>query len=61
MSSSQWLFGRFRLDLDNACLGHGTLAMQRSQEALALAQELAHPYSLAVAQHWGGPSASPPP
>ena len=26
--------------------------MQRSQEALALAQELAHPYSLVVAQHW---------
>src|SRR5215510_11825820 len=26
--------------------------MQRSQEALALAQELAHPYSLTVAQSW---------
>ena len=52
ISSSQWLFGRFRLDLDNACLWHGTQAMQRGQEALALAQELAHPYSLAVAQHW---------
>src|SRR5215470_6334438 len=26
--------------------------MQRCQEALALAQTLAHPYMLAVAQHW---------
>jgi class 3 adenylate cyclase/DNA-binding winged helix-turn-helix (wHTH) protein/predicted ATPase len=32
------------------CLGYPTQAVQRSQEALALAQELAHPYSLAVAQ-----------
>ncbi len=56
------------------CLGYPAQAMQRSQEALALAQELAHPYSLAVAQFWaaylhhrrrealGGPGAgrSPP-
>ena len=34
------------------CLGYPAQAMQRSQEALALAQELAHPYSLAVTQVW---------
>ena len=34
------------------CLGYPAQAVQRSQEALALAQELAHPYSLAVAQHY---------
>ena len=34
------------------CLGYPAQAMQRSQEALALAQELAHPYSLAAAQFW---------
>ena len=34
------------------CLGYPTQAMQRCQEALALAQELAHPYSLSVAQSW---------
>ena len=34
------------------CLGYPSQAMQRSQEALALAQELAHPYSLAAARHW---------
>ncbi len=33
------------------CLGFPAQAVRRSQEALALAQELAHPYSLAVAQH----------
>jgi len=33
------------------CLGYPTQAMRRSQEALALARELAHPYSLAGAQH----------
>ena len=33
------------------CLGYPAQAVQRSQEALALAQALAHPYSLAVAQH----------
>ena len=33
------------------CLGFPTQAAQRCQEALALAQELAHPYSLVVAQH----------
>jgi predicted ATPase len=32
------------------CLGYPAQAVQRSQEALALAQALAHPYSLAVAQ-----------
>ena len=32
------------------CLGYPTQAMQRCQEALALAQELAHPYSLARPQ-----------
>jgi predicted ATPase len=34
------------------CLGYPAQAVRRSQEALALAQELAHPYSLAVAQHY---------
>src|SRR5215813_11338781 len=34
------------------CLGFPTQAVQRCQEALALAQELAHPYSLVVAQHF---------
>jgi predicted ATPase len=34
------------------CLGYPAQAVRRSQEALALAQEIAHPYSLAVAQHW---------
>jgi TOMM system kinase/cyclase fusion protein len=33
------------------CLGYPTQAVQRSQEALALAQTLAHPYSLSSAQH----------
>ena len=33
------------------CLGYPTQAMRRSQEALALARELTHPYSLAGAQH----------
>jgi predicted ATPase len=33
------------------CLGAPTQAVQRSQEALALAQTLAHPHSLAFAQH----------
>src|SRR5262249_50875609 len=33
------------------CLGSPTQAVQRSQEALALAQTLSHPYSLTVAQH----------
>ena len=35
--------------------------MRRSQEALALAQALAHPYSLALAQHCAAYPASPPP
>jgi predicted ATPase len=34
------------------CLGYPVQALRRSQEALALAQALAHPHSLAVAQHW---------
>jgi predicted ATPase len=34
------------------CLGYPEQAMRRSQEALALAQALAHPYSLALAQFW---------
>jgi predicted ATPase/DNA-binding winged helix-turn-helix (wHTH) protein/class 3 adenylate cyclase len=34
------------------CLGYPTQAVWRCQEALALAQDLAHPYSLASAQHW---------
>jgi predicted ATPase len=34
------------------CLGYPTQAVRRSQEALALAQTLAHPLSLAMAQHW---------
>jgi class 3 adenylate cyclase/predicted ATPase/energy-coupling factor transporter ATP-binding protein EcfA2 len=33
------------------CLGFPTQALRRSQEALTLAQELTHPYSLVVAQH----------
>jgi predicted ATPase len=33
------------------CLGYPVQAVRRSQEALALAQELAHPLSLAIAQH----------
>jgi predicted ATPase len=34
------------------CLGYPVQAIQRSQEGLALAQELAHPESLAWAQNW---------
>jgi predicted ATPase/DNA-binding winged helix-turn-helix (wHTH) protein len=34
------------------CLGYPTQAVRRSQEALALAQELAHPYSLAFAHNF---------
>ena len=34
------------------CLGFPAQAVQRGQEALALAQELAHPLSLAMAQYW---------
>ena len=34
------------------CLGYPAQAVQRSQEALAQAQALAHPYSLAFAQQW---------
>ena len=34
------------------CLGYPAQAMRRSQEALALAYELAHPSSLAEAQYW---------
>jgi predicted ATPase len=34
------------------CLGYPAQAVQRSQEALALAQHLAHPRSLAQAQHF---------
>ena len=34
------------------CLGFPAQAMQRSQEALVLGQALAHPFSLAVAQHF---------
>jgi predicted ATPase len=34
------------------CLGYPAQAVRRSQEALALAQALAHPYSLAVAQQF---------
>ena len=33
------------------CLGYPAQAIQRGQEALTLAQELAHPYSLAVVHH----------
>jgi class 3 adenylate cyclase/DNA-binding winged helix-turn-helix (wHTH) protein/predicted ATPase len=33
------------------CLGYPAQARRRSQEALALAQELVHPHSLAVSQH----------
>jgi predicted ATPase len=34
------------------CLGYSAQAMRRSQEALALAQALAHPASLALAHYW---------
>jgi predicted ATPase len=34
------------------CLGYPSQAIGRSQEALAQAQALAHPHSLAMAQHW---------
>jgi DNA-binding winged helix-turn-helix (wHTH) protein/predicted ATPase len=34
------------------CLGAPTQAVRRSQEALALAEALTHPYSLALAQHF---------
>jgi DNA-binding winged helix-turn-helix (wHTH) protein/predicted ATPase len=34
------------------CLGYPTQALRRSEEALALAQTLLHPYSLALAQHY---------
>lgn len=34
------------------CLGYPAQAMRRSQEALALTQELAHPYSLASVHHF---------
>jgi predicted ATPase len=34
------------------CLGYPAQAMRRSQEALALAQALAHPASLALAHYW---------
>jgi predicted ATPase len=34
------------------CLGYPAQALRRSQEALALAQTLAHPYSLGIAQHY---------
>jgi predicted ATPase len=34
------------------CLGYPAQALRRSQEALALAQELAHPLSLGLTQHW---------
>ena len=43
------------------CLGYPAQAVQRSQEALALAQELAHPYSLAAAQHWATSVSLPTP
>jgi serine/threonine protein kinase/predicted ATPase len=34
------------------CLGYPTQAVQKSQEALALARTLAHPYSMTVVHHW---------
>jgi predicted ATPase len=34
------------------CLGYPAQAVRQSQEALTLAQELAHPYSLTLAQHF---------
>jgi predicted ATPase len=34
------------------CLGFPAQAVQRSQDALALAQEVGHPLSLVFAQHW---------
>jgi DNA-binding response OmpR family regulator len=33
MSSPQWLFGGFRLDLDNACLWHGAQAIALTPKA----------------------------
>jgi class 3 adenylate cyclase/predicted ATPase len=35
------------------CLGYPAQALRRSQEALALAQKIAHPLSLCVARVWG--------
>ena len=34
------------------CLGYPVQAIRQSQKALALAQELAHPYTLAAARYW---------
>src|SRR5262249_62432701 len=34
------------------CLGYPAQAVQRCQEALALAQALSHPHSLAAARYW---------
>src|SRR5262249_31972640 len=34
------------------CLGYPAQALRRQQEALALAQGLAHPYSMEVAHYW---------
>ena len=33
MSSPQWLFAHFCLDVDNACLWHGTQAVARTPKA----------------------------
>jgi predicted ATPase len=49
-SPGVWYLGHTALTL--WCLGFPAQALQRGQEALALAQELAHAHSLAVAQHW---------
>ena len=43
------------------CLGYPEQAVRRSQEALALAQALAHPHSLVFARHSAAYPASPPP
>jgi predicted ATPase len=45
---------RYRVRTANTlwCLGYQAQAVQWNQDALALAQELEHPYSLAYAQHW---------
>ena len=42
------------------CLGFPAQAGQRSQEALALAQALKHPHSLAFAHLWRLPTSAPP-
>jgi DNA-binding winged helix-turn-helix (wHTH) protein/predicted ATPase len=58
--SLAFLYGWYDLGVDCLCwaalslwhLGYPEQALQRSHQALTLAQELAHPYSRALALHW---------